>query len=82
VDGKPRIVSQQYLGSSEEVIGKLTGQHAGVPVHSQHKKFGDIAAVWSVIERLGVIEEIDRIAPRRAARTRPRAWARIWRWLR
>jgi transposase len=65
VDGKPRIVSQQYLGSSDEVIGKLTGQDAGVPVRSRHKKFGDIAAVWSVIERLGVIEEIDQIVPRR-----------------
>ena len=53
VDGKPRIVSQQYLGSSEEVIGKLTGQDAGVPVRSQHKKFGDIAAVWSVMAGSG-----------------------------
>jgi hypothetical protein len=37
VDGKPRIVSQQYLGSAAEVAAKL----AGPPVRSQHKRFGD-----------------------------------------
>jgi hypothetical protein len=26
VEGKPRIVSQQYLGSAEEVMAKLAGQ--------------------------------------------------------
>jgi len=29
VGGKPRIVSQQYLGSAEEVIAKLTDQPTG-----------------------------------------------------
>ena len=52
VEGKPRIVSQQYLGSAEEVMAKLAGQGGGEPVRSQHKKFGDLAAVWSVLERL------------------------------
>ena len=59
VDGKPRIVSQQYLGSAEEIAEKLTGGSAGAPVRSQHKRFGDLAAVWSVLERLGVVEVID-----------------------
>jgi transposase len=66
VDGKPRIVSQQYLGSAEEVAAKLAGAPAGSPVRSQHKSFGDLAAVWSVLQRLGVIEVIDTIVPRRA----------------
>ena len=56
VDGKPRIVSQQYLGSAEEVMAKLTDQPAGSPVRSQHKGFGDLAAVWSLLQRLGVAE--------------------------
>jgi hypothetical protein len=47
VDGKPRIVSQQYLGSADEVMAKLTDQQAGSPVRTQHKGFGDLAAVWS-----------------------------------
>ncbi|TQC42280.1 transposase, partial [Rhodococcus sp. WS4] len=46
VEGKPRIVSQQYLGSAEEVTAKLAGAQAGAPVRSAHKKFGDVAAVW------------------------------------
>jgi len=66
VEGKPRIVSQQYLGSAEEVTAKLAGAQAGAPVRSAHKKFGDVAAVWSVLERLGVAEAIDGVAPRRS----------------
>jgi phage-related minor tail protein len=45
VEGKPRIVSQQYLGSAEEVMAKLAGGGSGEPVRSQHKRFGDLAAV-------------------------------------
>lgn len=66
VDGKPRIVSQEYLGTAEEVMAKLAGAGSGEPVRSQHKQFGDLAAVWSVLQRLGVAEVIDAVAPRRA----------------
>ena len=66
VDGKPRIVSQQYLGSAEEVAAKLAGSSVGEPVRTQHKKFGDLAAVWSVLERLDVAGVIDAVAPRYA----------------
>lgn len=31
VDGKPRIVSQQYLGSADEVVAELSGEHTGQP---------------------------------------------------
>src|SRR5664280_1190703 len=65
VDGKPRIVSQQYLGSSVEVMAKLAGSSAGEPVRTQHKSFGDVAAVWSVLERLDVAGVIDAVVPRR-----------------
>src|SRR3954467_23752 len=65
VDGKPRIVSQQYLGSAAEAAGKVAGATAGPPVRSQHKRFGDLAAVWLVLDRLGVTEVIDAVVPRR-----------------
>ena len=65
VDGKPRIVSQQYLGSAVEVMAKLAGSSAGEPVRTQHKSFGDVAAVWSVLERLDVAGVIDAVVPRR-----------------
>lgn len=66
VNGKPRIVSQQYLGSAAEVAAKLSGTAAGEPVRTQHKKFGDLAAVWSILERLDVAGVIDQVAPRRS----------------
>ena len=60
VDGKPRIVAQQYLGSADEVMAKISGAGAGgAPVRSAHHGFGDVAAVWAVLERLGVAGIID-----------------------
>ena len=66
VDGKPRIVSQQYLGSAAEVSAKLSGTPAGEPVRTQHKKFGDLAAVWSMLERLDVAGIVDEVVSRRS----------------
>ena len=66
VDGQPRIVSQQYLGSGEEVLARLSGTATGAPVRSQHKQFGDLAAVWSVLERLDVAGAVDAVVRRRA----------------
>ena len=66
VDGQPRIVSQQYLGSAAEVMAKLEGTAAGEPVRSPHKSFGDLAAVWSMLQRLDVAGVIDAAVPRRA----------------
>jgi hypothetical protein len=66
VDGKPRIVSQQYLGTTEEVMARLAGGEAGQPVRSQYKRFGDVAAVWSVLDDLDVVGLVDDVVPRRA----------------
>src|SRR5680860_933831 len=67
VDGKPRIVDQQYLGSAEEVMARLSGAPQGSPTRTQHKQFGDLAAVWAILGRLKVIETIDEVCgPRRA----------------
>ena len=70
VDGKPRIVDQQYLGSAEEVMAKLSGAPEGSPTRTQHKKFGDLAAVWTILDRLKVIATIDEVCgPRRSDAT-------------
>jgi transposase len=61
VEGKPRIVDQQYLGNAEEVVARLTGAPEGSPSRTQHKKFGDLAAVWGILDRLKVIETIDEV---------------------
>jgi len=67
VDGKPRIVDQQYLGSTEEVMARLSGAPAGSPERTQHKRFGDLAAVWAILERLKVVEAIDEVCGSRRA---------------
>ncbi len=59
VDGKPRIVSQEYLGSAEEIAERLSGTAPGEPDRSRHLAFGDLAAVWGTLDRLGVIEIIN-----------------------
>ena len=66
VRGKPRIVSQQYLGSADEVIAKLSETPTGGPKRSRHRRFGDLAAVWSTLVRLGVAGIVDEAVPRRA----------------
>src|SRR5680860_587004 len=67
VGGKPRIVSQQYLGTAEEVMARLAGSGAGEPDRTQHKAFGDVAAVWAVLERLGVADVVDDVVGDRRA---------------
>lgn len=61
VDGKPRIVSQQYLGSAEEIAQRLSESGPGEPDRSRHLAFGDLAGVWGVLDRLGVAEIIDEV---------------------
>ena len=61
VDGKPRIVSQRYLGSAEEIAQRLSESGPGEPDRSRHLAFGDIAAVWQMLARLQVAEIIDEV---------------------
>ena len=60
VEGKPRIVSQRYLGKAEDIAAAMDGATVE-PERTRHLAFGDLAAVWSVVERLGVIEIIDKV---------------------
>ncbi len=61
VDGKPRIVSQRYLGSAEEIAQRVSESGPGEPDRSRHLAFGDIAAVWQMLARLQVVEIIDEV---------------------
>src|SRR5450755_3031189 len=44
VDGKPRIVSQEYLGTAEELAAAMRGGGLGLPDRTGHKDFGAVAA--------------------------------------
>ena len=67
VGGKPRIVSQRYLGPAEEIVARLSESGPGEPDRTRHLGFGDLAAVWAVLERLKVAEIVDDVVgPRRS----------------
>ena len=67
VAGKPRIVAQQYLGSAEELAARLSKAGPGEPTRTSHRAFGDLAAAWSVLQRLEVAAIIDQVVGRRRA---------------
>jgi len=67
VGGKPRIVSQRYLGPAEEIVARLSQSGPGEPDRTRHLGFGDLAAVWSMISRLGVIAIVDEVVGERRA---------------
>jgi transposase len=62
VSGKPRIVSQEYLGTAEELAAAMRGGGLGLPDRVQHKDFGAVAAAWGLLEDLGVAGIIDEVA--------------------
>ena len=61
VGGKPRIVSQRYLGSAEELAARLSEAGPGEPERSRHLGFGDVAAVFEMLRRLRVAEVVDEV---------------------
>jgi transposase len=66
VNGKPRIVSQRYLGSAEDITAALDGARA-VPERTRHLLFGDLAAVWWMLHRLGYAQIVDGVVGARRA---------------
>jgi transposase len=58
VGGKPKIVSQRYLGKASDIEAAIAGS-TSVPDRTRHLLFGDVAAVWSMLTRVGVAEIVD-----------------------
>ena len=40
VDGQPRIISQEYLGTADELAAAMRGGGLGLPDRTRHKEFG------------------------------------------
>jgi transposase len=68
VDGKPQLKSERYLGSAADIAAAMAEtQRAVAPQRTRHLAFGDIAAVWGIAQRLGLVDIIDEVVgPRRA----------------
>jgi transposase len=68
VDGKPKMVSERYLGTAAEIEALLDAREAAVvPQRTRHLGFGDVAAGWGLLQELGVAAIIDAAAGPRPA---------------
>ncbi|MFE7842959.1 hypothetical protein ACFU53_44925 [Streptomyces sp. NPDC057474] len=68
VDGKPKRVSERYLGTAEEIASAMTAREgATLPQRSRHLAFGDVASVWRVLDRLDVAGIVDAVVGARRA---------------
>src|SRR5664279_4203629 len=64
VDGKPKMVSERYLGTAAEIEALLDAREAAVlPERTRHLDFGAVAAVWGLLGDLDVAGLIDQHAP-------------------
>ncbi len=66
VDGKPKMVSQRYLGKAADIEAAMAGATVE-PERTRHLAFGDLAAVWGVLERLDVAGIVDDVVGARRA---------------
>jgi transposase len=62
VDGRPKMVSERYLGSAEDIAAAMAGRDAAsLPERTGHRGFGDVAAVWGMLDRLEVVGVVDEV---------------------
>ena len=60
VGGKPKMVSERYLGKAADIEAAIDGASVE-PERTRHLAFGDLAAVWSVLKRLDVAGIVDAV---------------------
>jgi transposase len=60
VGGRPKIVSQRYLGKAADVAAAIDGA-ATLPERTRHLGFGALAAAWQVLAELDVVGIVDQI---------------------
>jgi transposase len=66
VGGKPKVISQRYLGKAADIEAAVAGATV-VPDRTRHLAFGDVAATWAILGRLRVAELIDDVVGARRA---------------
>jgi transposase len=66
VGGKPKVISQRYLGKAADIEAAVEGATV-VPDRTRHLAFGDVAATWAMLGRLRVAELIDEVVGARRA---------------
>ena len=67
-DGKPKLVSERYLGTAADIEALLEARETAVmPERTRHLAFGDVAAAWGILQELGVAAIIDEVGGTRRA---------------
>ena len=60
VDGKPKLVSERYVGTAADIAALLDArEQAMLPERARHLDFGAVAAAWGLLADLGVAAVID-----------------------
>src|SRR5258708_19868215 len=60
VDGKPKMVSERYVGTAAEVAALLDAREERMlPERTRHLDFGAVAAAWGLLADLGAAAIID-----------------------
>ena len=68
VDGKPKMVSERYLGTAAEIAAAMEARETALlPERTRHLAFGDAAAAWGMLQDLGVAAIIDEVTGARPA---------------
>lgn len=68
VDGKPKMVSERYLGSAADIAAAMDTRDAAVmPERTRHLAFGDVAAVWAMLNRVDLAGIVDGLVGARRA---------------
>ena len=63
VDGKPKMISERYVGTAADIEALLDAREERmVPERTRHLDFGAVAAAWGLLSDLGVATIIDQEA--------------------
>jgi transposase len=68
VDGKPKMVSERYLGTAADIAAAMQASQAALlPERTRQLAFGEVAAAWGVLQDLGVAAIINEVTGARPA---------------
>ncbi len=60
VDGKPKMISERYVGAAADIEALLDAREERMaPERTRHLDFGAVAAAWGLLAELGVAAIID-----------------------
>ena len=68
VNGKPKLVNQKYLGSAEKLLQLASATDKSLQdqvLYAHESLFGSVALLYDFANRLGVVDIIDAIIPKR-----------------